>query len=371
MEEKVARLLDWAAGTARGPVTVELNVTNLCNLRCLSCWQRSVQSFDSRRELSGQRLLQIVDEAAALDVREIRIPGSGEPFTRGPLVMELMRRIKELRLRGLIITNGTLLRDVWLDELVEMGWDNLTISIDAPRRSIHDRMRGTSGAFRKARRAIRRLNRSKQRQRTELPLLRFNTVLTTLNYRELPALMRFAAEHDCHAVSVQPMTVFSDAGEAIRIDEEGRRRMQPFIAAAMEEAERLNIWTNVGEFRDGELVEKSNRMDEVIRERMEDSDHASDANPFLSAPCYEPFYNLIILPEGETGPCSVFGGRGGDDATLRSLEEIWYGPVFTAVRKRLLKKILAEFCARCCVPVFMENQRLRSALAKAWAARVS
>lgn len=366
MDEKIARLLSWAQGKPQGPVILELNVTNLCNLKCLSCWQRAVSGFDRKRELSDDRLLQLVGEAAALGVKEIRIPGSGEPFMRGEGLLTVMRAIKRQGMRGLVITNGVLLKERWLEELVALGWDNLTISLDSPRRRIHDRMRGKWGTFSSVKKVLKLLDKAKARTQASLPFLRFNTVLTSLNYQTLPDLVKFASDHGCEAISVQPMTVFSPIGEKIKIDAEGRKLMQPYLQRAQELAARYKIFTNVGQYIDGELVEKSNRMTEVIRESIKSLENSeTPEHEFLRTPCFEPFYNLIILPEGETGPCSVFGGKGGDDARTRSIEQIWYGPIFQRIRERLLRQIMEEFCKRCCVPVFSENQRLREELRNA------
>ena len=96
---------------------------------------------------------------------------------------------------------------------------------------------------------------------------------------------------------------------------------------------------------------------------MDDENYENLTNSNIKIPsCFEPFYNMIILPNGSVGPCSVFGGAGGDDCTSRSLHEIWYGEIFNSYRNGLMSGNLPRFCQHCCVAVFIENRRIRRKL---------
>ena len=81
--QKIERIANWARGGTDLPVTLELNPTNRCNLLCRSCWQREFEINDD--ELNSNRLLEVVKQAAGLGVKEIRVPGAGEPLLRRDL----------------------------------------------------------------------------------------------------------------------------------------------------------------------------------------------------------------------------------------------------------------------------------------------
>ncbi len=78
-----------AVGRPRtGPRDVHVDVTNGCNLSCVSCWDHSPLLRDprpaawKRRRMSLDRFGALVDQLARLgSVRQLVISGIGEPMT--------------------------------------------------------------------------------------------------------------------------------------------------------------------------------------------------------------------------------------------------------------------------------------------------
>ena len=106
----LTRLHRWQAGETPGPWTITLIPTNRCNLRCEICWQRRTEA-DFGHEVQDSRLEELVDEAAAMGVREWNISGGGEPMARAGLVLSLCERIRERDMNGALQTNATLSRE--------------------------------------------------------------------------------------------------------------------------------------------------------------------------------------------------------------------------------------------------------------------
>lgn len=355
MDEKTERLKSWMTGKKAPPVTMEINVTNRCNQKCLSCWQRNDNiNYD---ELPEGKWLDIVKEAGRLGVKEIRLPGSGEPLIRKDLVLKIMEESKEHGMNGLLITNGTLFDSHLIERIVGMGWDNVTFSIDGPDAVTNDYLRGVSGAFDTSTKWLTELVRVRKKSGNDKPFLRMNVVLSNRNYDKLNKIMELANSLGCDAVSVQPMTIFSPFGEKLKLDKEQLNELPNHIRKAKERADAYGIHTNAADFIGSEVVEKANEMDEVM-----ESETKNIKDGFLSLPCFEPWYNIVIMPDGTVGPCSMFGGADGVSIKDKSLEEVWYGEHFTNIRMRLLKKDLFNFCKNCCVVVFEENKRLRNEL---------
>lgn len=355
MEEKIKRIKKWKEGNQAGPYTLEINPTNRCNLECRFCWQRGTNP-DLSKELSSDKLIKTIEEAANLGVEEVRIPGSGEPLIRKEVVVEMIKIIKENNMHGLLITNGTFLDEDLMKRLVEWDWDNLTVSIDGPDADTHDYLRQKEGTFRQVEKNLKKLNRIKSETASEKPKLRFNCVLTDKNYDKLPEMLEFAKNYGCQDFQLQPMTPFSHIGEQCMFngDEE---ELDKYLRKASEIAEKYNIYNNLDDFVSNDVVKRTDEMDEVTKEEV-----SAEGDDFLSAPCYEPWYNMVILPNGKTAQCSMFGGKGGVQIKGKSLEEVWFGEYFERTRERILKGDMFEYCENCCVPVNMENRKIRNEL---------
>ena len=146
-------LLLWEKHGWAPPYRMHICLTDHCNLECLACWRFAPEHRNNlsypRNETSDIRLLKLIDEAVGLGVKEIELTGGGEPFVRRNLARELMKRIKEAGLRGTITTNGTLLSYDDIRLMVDLGWDEVIISLDGPTAEINDKLRPPKGSFNK------------------------------------------------------------------------------------------------------------------------------------------------------------------------------------------------------------------------------
>lgn len=354
MDEKIKRLKNWMNGIPDNPITIELNPTNRCNSRCLSCWLREFKP-EQGKELLKEELLRIVKEASELNVKEFRIPGSGEPLVK-PGIMEVLRAVKEHKMNGLLITNGTLLDENRIKELVDIGWDFLTISLDGPDSKTNDYLRGLDGYFEKVISNLELLKKIKVQEKKGKPILRFNVVLSNKNYDRIQDILELASRYDCKDVQIQTLTVWGEEGKKLRLNKEEMQRFQSSIKEIKKRADKKGILTNIESFTDKDLIEKTDKMDEVIQK------NKTRENRFLNLPCFEPWYNMIILPNGIIASCSITGGDGGDTLKDKSLREVWFGKKFDAIRKSLLNNNLPEYCKKCCVVVHIENQRIKEKL---------
>ncbi|MFH1850433.1 MAG: radical SAM protein [archaeon] len=352
--DKIERLSRWAEGGSAGPVTIELNPTNRCNLKCRSCWLREHEPEPA--ELDRGRIASVISEASRLGVKEIRIPGSGEPLLSEG-IREAIGQIKSEGMHGLLITNGTLL-DSAIPLLVDSKWDVVTVSIDGPDPEVNDYLRGRDGTFNKIIRNIEALNQLKKETGARLPVLRINTVISNRNYNRIAEMAELANRLKCSDIQFQPMTVWGREGRELELSPDERSLLPRHIKKAAEIAEKHGTYTNVLSFLDGQIVENaSESMDELIKKK-----GSCEKNPFLNAPCFEPWYNMIILPDGSVGPCSMSGGHGGDNLNGRSLRDIWDGRAFGTIRKRLLAGDLPHYCRQCCAVVHVENERIKHQL---------
>jgi len=356
MDEKIKRLAMWLHGKKAPPLTLELNITNRCNLRCRMCWLRFGKP--NYEEMKDEELVRIIDEAIALGIKEFRFPGSGEPLMRKKILFELMEKVKDGKGNGLLISNGTLFSEEDVKKLVEMEWDVLTISLDGPSPKINDYIRGVEGSFRKVIKTLNFLKKWKRKLKKEKPWLRMNTVLTNKNYDKLEDILKLAKKYDFKEVLIQPMTVFSKEGEKLKVNNVDE--VKKYLIRANKVAKKLKIKTNMNTIaKNIRVIESTNEMEKMIKKEID-----KFGKSLLAVPCFEPFYNLIILPDGKISPCAIAGGITEVNVRGKSLKEIWFGEVLEEFRKKLLSKKFFPFCSHCCIPIFLENKRLRKELAK-------
>lgn len=361
MDAKIQRLISWASGHPAPPVTIECHITNHCNLNCRFCWLQIADPTTFKPELSHERFLSMVAESAEMGALEWRIIGGGEPLVRKPTAAAMMHEIKVKGMYGMLTTNGVLLDESLVEQLVTDRWDAVTFSLDGPDAETHDYLRGKAGAFQGAYHALLRIRDDRSARGAALPEVRFHTVLCTHNVRKLERMIDLAAEVGAAQVLVQPMTIYSKAMTALALTEADKQYLNENLEHLLQHAGSANVWTNLASMREQGLVSKTTAMHEVIKE---DVAAVHDERPFLTIPCYEPWYLMLLRPDGLVTPCNKFD-YDGDDGRQRSLSDIWYGEFFTQIRQTLTDGNLLPICATCCVGGILENRRIREQIREA------
>jgi MoaA/NifB/PqqE/SkfB family radical SAM enzyme len=171
-----------AANFATGrPLCVSFEITHNCNARCRHCHRGRV-----RHEVraSPERFGEIY---RMLRPPAVQISG-GEPLTRGD-VEDIVRAVRQPGGIPFIIfvTNGALLHRERFLRLRSIGVDQFSVSLDFPD-DRHDEFRAIPGLFSRIRRFIGTLDAEERRRVT------VNTVVTSLNVRELMPLAELALE---------------------------------------------------------------------------------------------------------------------------------------------------------------------------------
>jgi MoaA/NifB/PqqE/SkfB family radical SAM enzyme len=360
MDEKIKRLKNWMYNKAGVPYTLEINPTNRCNLNCLYCWQQNFQNINYKDNLSEKELKRIIKEALDLGIKEFRIPGAGEPLLRTD-TLELMKLIKSKKgTYGILISNGTLLNEQSIKQIVEINWDSLTVSIDSGIERINDSLRGKKGTFKLVYNNLVLLKKIKKRLKSHEPFLRFNCVITNKNYKSLDSLFYLAEKVDCSDVQFQLMTSWDRKVEYLALNS---RQLDEFfinIPKLINLAGKLKINTNISSFNKDLAENIASSMDKLIIHTIKNQDKKE--NKFLSLPCFEPFYNMIILPEGKIASCSVSGTNYSINIGSKSLKDIWNSNYYKNLRKSLLNIKLMPYCSRCCSSINLENERIRALL---------
>lgn len=130
---------------------VHWSLTGRCNYRCRHCYMSAPHGV--LPQPTTEECLAIADQIADCGVKRISLTG-GEPLIRRDF-LQIVDRILERGMRlDVIMTNGSLVDEKFLDELDARGCHpELNMSFDGPKQW-HDWLRGVEGAYESVRRAL-------------------------------------------------------------------------------------------------------------------------------------------------------------------------------------------------------------------------
>lgn len=364
MEELIERIIEWSKGNSQGPISIHLDPTNKCNLKCRFCWQRSHERFgwlDRKTELSENKLLEIVKEAAKLGVKDWLISGGGEPFARLSTTTKIMVEIKKQEMRGDIITNGTLLNEFYSKKIIESEWDVMRFSVNAPLERVHNFMVNKKGSFKKVIKNIKTIQKLKEKFGKEKPIIGFNTVITSRNYSLFPSLVDLFNEVEGKILNVQTIILYDTVEKIWSLNEEQRKDSIKYFKKALGKCKKYGIRTNLDNYLQKGVIEKTTEMGSIVDLGKKEVDKFK-GNSFLKAFCYEPFYLVTIRANGTVGSCRLFGDSG-DNIHNKTLSQIWFGEYFNNARRILLENP-QNFCSKCGSNELLEQAKIRNELAK-------
>lgn len=117
--------------------------TNRCNLKCAHCYQDAEEATD--KELTTEEGMALIDQIAAAGFK-VMIFSGGEPLMR-PDIYDLVAHAREVGLRPVFGSNGTLITPEVAQRLKDAGACAMGISVDSLDAEKHDRFRGLDNAF--------------------------------------------------------------------------------------------------------------------------------------------------------------------------------------------------------------------------------
>jgi MoaA/NifB/PqqE/SkfB family radical SAM enzyme len=310
------------------PIVLDINPTDNCNLACLSCWKRNpkYKKLDpTYYELSDKRLMEVIDEASQLGIKEVEITGGGEPLLRN-ITQKLMESIKKKNMKGSITTNGVLIDKQLAEKLVRISWDRVVFSLDGPNREVNDYLRGKS--FDKIIQNINLINKYKNKTKRKKPVLYFNVVISNKNYNLIGDFIKLAEKLNVEFVKFETLTAHSRLGRKLQLNKNQKKEFLNSIKKYEKKSKQSGVKTNIKDF-DNNLLDNPNRMTKK-----------------LPVTCLEPFYHIVIKTDGSVGPCCLFYGNA-PNVKNESLQNIWKGDYFKKIRDRFINNKKMPYCKIC------------------------
>ncbi len=166
---------------------IYLEVTTLCNFDCRTCIRNSWD--DALGRMNAEVFRQILEQIKELpNLKCVHLGGFGEPLSH-PHIFSFIESLKKLNLQVELISNGSLLNDQCIDELIRLGLDKLFISLDGPDEIEYNDIR-QGGDFMSVTAHISRLNARKAELKSKVPELAIEFVAMKKNFHRLPDLVK-------------------------------------------------------------------------------------------------------------------------------------------------------------------------------------
>jgi MoaA/NifB/PqqE/SkfB family radical SAM enzyme len=194
------------------------DIISYCNLKCIHC--RSEEFYSGRQQIypSLEQAIQTVDTLAARGVIGLNILG-GEPFAYRH-IFEVMRYAISKGLAVYVTNNGLKLKHDRIPELLRMGINQITVSLDGSCSEVNDPIRG-KGVFERAFATLKELIAKKRElvaagELPNSPLISVNCVLTALNGHDVEKLIRLCAEVGANSFRLSPLDEIGNARDNLK-----------------------------------------------------------------------------------------------------------------------------------------------------------
>ncbi len=220
-----------------GLLSLELELSRLCNLRCIYCYSAAGQPLED--ELGWDEIQDVLDQAQALGVRRVIVLGGGEPLA-WPRCPELLRNLHERGLAVDLFTNATLIDAALAKELHALGVYPV-IKCNSLRAEVQDALAGKAGTFAAIMQGLEHL-RAAGYPAPELPL-GVQSVICHQNLDELPTLWQWIRRQGL-VPYFETLTLQGRAREHRELDVAPRELRSLFETLARIDAEEFGfVWT--------------------------------------------------------------------------------------------------------------------------------
>jgi MoaA/NifB/PqqE/SkfB family radical SAM enzyme len=181
------------------PQSINLFVTNACNLKCRMCDIWKVPRRNNPEDLRFETAKRIIDTLTDWIGSFHLSFGGGEPF----LNSDLLKTIAYANKKGITMsvnTNGYIIDENLARKIIDSNIDSIHVSIDGSE-SEHDFIRGHKGSFKKALQAVENLNKYKKNNNKVF----MDSVISRNNILIIDKIVELAIKLDVDGVSLQAL----------------------------------------------------------------------------------------------------------------------------------------------------------------------
>lgn len=305
----------------QGPYSVYVNLTDHCNLNCLMCsgYSPLLKKKDHRQNkdfLPKEILDKLVNSLDALNVQLVTITGGGEPFLH-PYLMDFVRALCKTRKDVTIITNGTMIQDEQLPELLKLDV-NLRFSLIAAsaEKYVEVHPNQTAKTFLRLKNNLAFIKNTRERihSRSVISIL---FVIFKNNFEEIPVMFNMGKEYNVDFVHFMPAIFNQEEMKELFLNDADFKILKD-IAVHSKDSLCTDITNVCNDLKINQnFVTNMNKLD-LKR----------------STPCYKGWNFCWILANGDVLPCCNCNTSLGNikDETL---ENIWHSKRYSEQRRSM------------------------------------
>ncbi len=348
-ERRIARFVQEKTGRAdRLPIGAVYEATMRCNLHCEFCYVGDLLNVEGewREELTLEALDKAFPDREGF---QISLTG-GEIFMRKDIMSVLDLFKNKGYACGYLTTNGTIINEERADALADLAaagfLKHISISIDGPG-ELHDIARGLKGTFQRTTAGLRKLQEAAKRKQAPLRV----SINTTVAHESLDALDQMvdvAEELGVDAIGLNHLMFCTpeDAAETVRMIGAADASVITTFITSDPGLEIARVRQQVS------ALEKKCKAKNILfdyRPKVHDQliENYYTPGAKLEGRCFYPFLHARVSFSGKVYFCPFIRVEVGDLAE-QSLEQIWNGDKYVAMRKQLVENGLFPACRRCC-----------------------
>jgi radical SAM protein with 4Fe4S-binding SPASM domain len=288
------------------PISVSIEPTTSCNLRCPEC-PSGLRSFTRPTGMLNEQLYRNVIDQLAPTLSYLTFYFQGEPFLH-PQFLDMVSYAKERRIYTATSTNAHFLKDEVARETVQSGLNRLIISIDGTTQETYQSYR-VGGTLEKVMEGTSNVIKWRKQLKAKDMHVVFQFLVVQPNEHQIPEVKRIAKKLGVDQVVLKTAQIY---------DYENGSGLIP-------------------------VQEKYSRYKRAADGRY------SIKNELLNH-CWKMWHSCVITWDGKVVPCCfdkdahfVLG-----DLSKNSFEEIWFGEQYRNFRQTLLgSRSEIEICKNC------------------------
>jgi len=280
------------------PFSLRIENTNFCNGRCYMC----PHSTMSRKQGTMDRELykKIIDQAQEMGIRYINLHNFGEPLVDKDFIWKLKYAKAHQMEKVSTNTNGLLLNEKLIKELIKSGLDELYISVDAATKKTYQKIR-IGLDYEKVQKNIKKVISLKKQLKSDFPKVILDFLEFNLNQNETQKFI----------------DKWKDTVDSVCISH-------------------IHDWSNKKEINTGESIKNYVQ--------------------FSQSPCRLPFTEMLINWDGTVSLCcqDIEGEVILGDANKEKIKDIWKNKKYQTIRKAHLnlKTDNLKLCQNCKLRTF-------------------
>jgi len=182
------------------PIHLDIESTNLCNLKCPFCTFLTVQEKWKRGLMDFNLYQRIIDEGRTNNLFSIKLSLRGEPLLH-PNIIKMIKYAKKSGIIDIYFnTNAVLLSERISEALIESGINRISISFEGTTKEVYEKNRVGAG-YGKVVKNIETLILCRERNKVAHPRIRIQTVLIPEMKDELNGYVSFWRERGVDEVA--------------------------------------------------------------------------------------------------------------------------------------------------------------------------